>query len=110
MNARCDRVEIPGKRQEEVLAVLARLEADVAWLAENWDRLGMDGCLDRLAEAREVLAAVGTALLRDHFVEVLAGGSAEPGDLERILDLMYRIPGGPPGPRSGAGAGLHAPG
>lgn len=103
MNARRERAGTAGKGQEEALTALARLEAVVVWLAENWERLDTDSCLDQLAGARGDLGAAGTALLRDHFVEVVAGGSAEPGDLERILDLMHRIPGGPSGPGSGAG-------
>ncbi|MGK7310973.1 MAG: hypothetical protein ACN0LA_01945 [Candidatus Longimicrobiales bacterium M2_2A_002] len=102
MNARRELPGTAGKGQEEALTALARLEADVVWLAENWERLDIDRCLDQLAAARGDLGAAGTALLRDHFVEVLTGGSAEPGDIERVLDLMYRIPGGPPGPGSGA--------
>lgn len=98
-----------GKGQGDARAALARLHADVVWLAGHWERIGLDECLDRLAEARRQLSAAGAALLRDHFVEVLAGGSAEPGDLERVLDLMYRIPDGPPGPKSGAGQGFRAP-
>ncbi|NIY13289.1 MAG: hypothetical protein GWN02_35685 [Gemmatimonadetes bacterium] len=85
-----------GKGRDDARAALARLHTDVAWLAAHWEQLGLDECLDHLAGARRRLSAAGAALLRDHFFEVLAGGSAEPGDLERVLDLMYRIPGGRP--------------
>lgn len=107
MNAQRDGAGAACKGQDEARAALARLQVDVIWLAENWERLGVDGCLDHLAGARRDLAAAGRALLRDHLVAVLSGGHMEPGDIQRILELVCRLPDGSPDARSGTEERLH---
>lgn len=84
--------------RSEALQYLERLEAQARWLAENWDRIGIESCLDRLADARRDLAGAGAALIRDAFVEACVRHS-DPAEIERVLELMYRLPGPPaPGP------------
>ena len=85
---------------ESVGLELARIEAEVALMAEHCGDLGLEELLERLARVRRGLVGVATTLLRAQFVTAVR---EPPGDLRAVLYVLDHL-GRLPGSLSGSGS------